>query len=88
MFSIKYLAIYTLFLPIIASVIVGLSTRVLTARIAQLITVSAIFAKAIKFKFTESSIISIENKILIILFLLIIIPHIPIKNNMDVKIKK
>ncbi|MFK7761447.1 MAG: NADH-quinone oxidoreductase subunit L [Candidatus Midichloriaceae bacterium] len=47
MFSIKYLAIYTLFLPIIASVIVGLSTRVLTAKIAQLITISAIFASAI-----------------------------------------
>ena len=47
MFSIKYLAIYTLFLPIIASAIVGLSTRSLTARIAQIITTSAIFASTI-----------------------------------------
>jgi NADH-quinone oxidoreductase subunit L len=47
MFSIKYLAIYTLFLPIIASTIVGLSTRILTARTANVITISAIFASAI-----------------------------------------
>ena len=47
MFSIKYLAIYTLFLPIVASVIVGLSTRALTAKVAQMITTSAIFASAI-----------------------------------------
>jgi NADH-quinone oxidoreductase subunit L len=47
MFSIKYLAIYTLFLPIIASAIIGLNTRVLAARVAQIITTSAIFASTI-----------------------------------------
>ncbi len=47
MFSIKYLALYTLFLPIIASAVVGLSTRILSARTAQITTISAIFASAI-----------------------------------------
>ena len=47
MFTIERLAIYTLFLPIIASIIVGLGTRALTARMSQIITITAILLSTV-----------------------------------------
>jgi NADH-quinone oxidoreductase subunit L len=47
MFTIERLAIYTLFLPIVASIIVGLGTRALTARMSQIITITAILLSTV-----------------------------------------
>ena len=47
MFTIEHLAIYTLFLPIVASIVVGLGTRALTAKMSQIITITAILVSTV-----------------------------------------
>ena len=47
MFTIEHLAIYTLFLPIVASIVVGLGTRALSAKMSQIITITAILVSTV-----------------------------------------
>jgi NADH-quinone oxidoreductase subunit L len=47
MFTTEHLAIYTLFLPIVASIVVGLGTRTLIVEMSQIITITAILVSAV-----------------------------------------